>query len=337
MSNNVHSERAAARRAATLQREKMQKARQAAENARAITKSPAPSLGKKGAFSDKRTPHTGASYSDADYDERLDAAVKLELKKRRRNRRIVMITAVIAMVVGLGYFAFYNITAEKTAGLYNEATSLRDARRGVAVVNINKTEEGEVPDILEEYSLLYSTHRNVIGWLKIEDTIIDYPVMQLNNEFYLDHNYKGEKDKNGAIFMDVECNVLKPSANLILYGHHMRSGNMFGDLNKYANEDYGKKHSRIEFDSIYEKGIYELMYVFKETLKDSADVTFKYYQFIDANSAQEFDSNMAAMAAMSLYNTGVTATFGDRLLTLSTCDHSSTDGRFVVVAKRVDG
>ena len=115
----------------------------------------------------------------------------------------------------------------------------------------------------------------------------------------------------------------------------MKSGKMFGQLQQYAKESYGKKHGVIQFDSIYEKGTYQVMYVFRSQVYNEDDFVFKYYQFIDANSKEEFDSYMKEMAAISLYDTEVTADYGDSLLTLSTCDHSQEDGRFVVVAKKI--
>ena len=135
--------------------------------------------------------------------------------------------------------------------------------------------------------------------------------------------------------MDPACDVLKPSTNLILYGHHMKSGKMFGDLDKYSKESYYREHPEIQFDSIYEKGTYKIMYVFRSRIFFEDEITFKYYQFIDVTSSEEFSSNMKAMEEMSLYDTGVTASYGDQLLTLSTCDNQEEDGRFVVVAKRI--
>ena len=102
------------------------------------------------------------------------------------------------------------------------------------------------------------------------------------------------------------------------------------------DDHFRKKHPIIQFDTIYEKGTYEIMYVFRSKVYSEAEVVFKYYQFIECYSEQEFDSYMKEMAAMSLYDTGVTAKYGDRLLTLSTCDSSEENGRFVVVAKRVE-
>lgn len=156
-----------------------------------------------------------------------------------------------------------------------------------------------------------------------------------DNEYYLEHNFNQEYDKNGSLFLDYACRVYPRSTNLIIYGHHMKSGQMFGQLQRYAKESYGEKHSLIQFDSIYEKATYQVMYVFRSQVYNDDDFVFKYYQFIDANSEEEFNSYMSEMEEMSLYDTGVTASYGDSLLTLSTCDNSQTDGRFVVVAKRI--
>ena len=206
-------------------------------------------------------------------------------------------------------------------------------------VVINRTQKiaKEDLEVLSEYKTLHNKNKKLIGWIKIDDTIIDYPVMQtVNNEYYLDHNFNQEEDRNGCIFMDYQCDVVEGCDNMILYGHHMQSGKMFGTLNKYSNENYYKEHPKIQFDTIYEKGQYEVMYVFRSKVYSEEEITFKYYQFINAGSEQEFNSYMNEMAALSLYNTGVTANYGDQLLTLSTCDYQENDGRFVVVAKRVN-
>lgn len=202
-------------------------------------------------------------------------------------------------------------------------------------VKVHKT-NSELPDILPEYQALYQKNKKLIGWLKIDDTIIDYPVMQTsNNEYYLEHNFNQEYDSNGSIFLDCDCSVYPRSTNLIIYGHHMKSGKMFGQLQMYAKESYYEEHKIIQFDTIFEKGTYEVMYVFRSQVFNENDLVFKYYQFINANSGTEFDSYMAEMEKLSLYDTGVTASYGDCLLTLSTCDSSQADGRFVVVAKKI--
>lgn len=285
---------------------------------------------------------TSVSLEDLDKDMQREVAARLKARERRRKLLVAFCTA--GAVLCFGYFGVYYYLAEKNANDYSQLADLKnsdvlanmDVSEEKNLVVRGQEEEIELPDVLDEYKTLYNKNRRLIGWLKIDDTIIDYPVMQTtNNEYYLDHNFNQEKDNNGSIFMDKDCAAWPRSQNLILYGHHMRSGKMFGDLEKYARESYYKEHSVIQFDTIYEKGVYQVMYVFRTKVLKENEIAFKYYQFIDANSGEEFSSYMKEMEEMSLYDTGVTAGYGDELLTLSTCDHSQTDGRFVVVAKRV--
>ena len=277
-------------------------------------------------------------------DEQMEKFVQEELKRREKIRKRLALLCGVVAVGCLGYFGIYTYQAVRTQQEFARMAAFRE-RQDLPVPEvvvspvIHYTEDGEqvIPEILDEYKNLYNSNKRLIGWLKIDDTNIDYPVMQTtNNEYFLTHNINQQKDRNGALFLDKDCDVLKPSTNLIIYGHHMRSGNMFGTLDKYSSEEYYKEHPVIQFDSIYEKGTYEIMYVFRSRIFNEEDVVFKYYQFIDALSQQEFDSNMEEMAAMSLYDTGVTASYGDHLLTLSTCDYYVDDGRFVVVARRIE-
>ena len=276
-----------------------------------------------------------------DYDADMQKEILAQIKKRDRRRRLLVILCSFVAVGCFGYFGVYSFFVERNEMDYENLSRLKgnSALTGSLFhgVTIHYTEEEEIElEVLEEYQTLYSKNRKLIGWLKIDDTIIDYPVMQTaNNEYYLDHNFNQEYDKNGSLFLDKDCDVVRRNTNLIIYGHHMKSGKMFGNLNSYSNEEYGKKHSLIQFDTIYEKGTYEVMYVFRSRIYNEDEVVFKYYQFFDAASETVFNSNMQEMAALSLYDTGVTASYGDELLTLSTCDSSETDGRFVVVAKRV--
>lgn len=277
-----------------------------------------------------------------DFDAKMQKEILAQMKKRDRRRKLLVILCSIVAMGCFGYFGLYYFISEKNEVDYEKLSRLKgnDALTGSLFhgVTIHYTQEEEVDlQVLEEYQTLYNKNKKLIGWLKIDDTVIDYPVMQTaNNDYYLDHNFNQEYDKNGSLFLDKDCDVVHRNTNLIIYGHHMKSGKMFGNLNNYSSKEYGSRHSLIQFDTIYEKGTYEVMYVFRSRIYNEDEVVFKYYQFLDAASATEFDSYMQEMAALSLYDTGVTASYGDELLTLSTCDSSETDGRFVVVAKRVE-
>ncbi|MCM1126799.1 MAG: class B sortase [Lachnospiraceae bacterium] len=277
----------------------------------------------------------------AEYDKDMQKQILAELKKQERRRRMIVIVASLVAVACFGYFGVYYFFSIRTNAEYEQLAELKGSD---VLGNVSQQKDTllvhrtalDLPDVLDDYKTLYEKNKKLIGWIKIDDTIIDYPVMQTSdNEYYLDHNYNQEYDKNGSLFLDCDCNIYPRSTNLIIYGHHMKSGQMFGQLQKYAKESYGEKHSVIQFDSIYEKAEYQVMYVFRSQVYNEDDMVFKYYQFINANSEEEFNSYMKEMEAMSLYDTGVTASYGDSLLTLSTCDHSQTDGRFVVVAKRI--
>ncbi len=289
---------------------------------------------------ERKIPKEEKSVALEDYDTQMQREIKAELKKREMKRKLLVAVCMIVAIGCFGYFGVYYFYAGRTEAGYANLAQLKGSGllNQVNNVTIHYTEEEEVDlQILEEYQTLYNKNKSLIGWLKIDDTNIDYPVMQTsNNEYYLDHNFNQEYDKNGSLFLDADCDVVHRNTNLIIYGHHMKSGKMFGNLNKYSSESYYKDHSRIQFDTIYEKGTYEIMYVFRSRIYNEDEVVFKYYQFLDAASEKEFESDMQEMAALSLYDTGVTASYGDELLTLSTCDNSEEDGRFVVVAKRVD-
>lgn len=291
---------------------------------------------KKEPSKDKKRKKEKISLEECDTEIREE--VLRRIKRKERLRMCISLFAAVIAIGCLGYFAIYSRDTVRNQKDNNILTTLKKTAPVAepVVVNLDPQEEITVT-ILDEYKNLYIKNKSIIGWLKIDDTIIDYPVMQTsNNEYYLNHNFDGQEDKNGCLFLDKDCDVIKRNDNLIIYGHHMKSGKMFGGLNKYSDIKYYEKHPYIRFDSIYEKGLYQVMYVFRDKVYSEEQITFKYYQFLDANSADEYRSNLQEMAKMSLYHTGVEATYGDELLTLSTCDHTETDGRFVVVAKRIE-
>ncbi len=299
-------------------------------------KSKAP--GNPKASSGKSKAHTSLEEFDADMQKRI----LKEMKKRERIRKGIVAVCSLLVVGSLAYLANYSYQTKRLddyaaiqKNLKNTALTTPNTSE-TPIIHYDEDTADTLPDILPEYQTLYSLNKRLIGWVKIDDTYIDYPVLQtVNNDYYLNHNFDQEEDKNGSIFLDKDCSIYPRSTNLILYGHHMRSGRMFGQLNKYSSEKFYEEHKYIQFDTIYEKGTYEVMYVFRSKIYEESEIVFKYYQFTDAVSETEFESNMKQMADMSLYDTGVSAEYGDELLTLSTCDYYTSDGRFVVVAKKI--
>ncbi len=306
---------------------------------------PMPEKGRrKGLKAGKKSPgdktgRTGALRSNKsldDYDEVMQKRIIKELKRSQRKRTIMLVVLSLCIIGSVGYLILYFSLYQKNDMEYNELSQMKQDDEGGTVV-INYEEAKDKPPVLKKYEKLYQKNRRLVGWITIEACGVDYPVMQTsNNDYYLEHNYNQDYDKNGSIFMDKDCTPAFPNDNMIIYGHHMKSGKMFGNLNYYAKKDFWEKNKTFTFDTIYETGTYAVMYVFRSRIYSQEEIVFKYYQFIDASSADEFDSNMDSMAEMSLYDTGVTATYGDKLITLSTCDSSEAEGRFVVVAKKID-
>lgn len=191
-------------------------------------------------------------------------------------------------------------------------------------------------EILEQYQTLYNENHDFIGWLSIPDTNIDYPVLQCSdNEYYLHHNFYREEDKYGCLYVKDIADVNTPATNFIIYGHNMKDGSMFGNLDRYQEQTFYQEHPFIQFNTLYEERTYQVLAVFLSQVYREDEDVFKYYQFYQADTETEFLDFYENIMASSLITSEVTATFGDTFLTLSTCAYHVEDGRFVVVAKRI--
>ncbi len=201
---------------------------------------------------------------------------------------------------------------------------------------LRSTEAPAEPVMLAQYVALYKENNDLTGWLSIEGTVIDYPVMQCgDDEYYLHHDFYGNEDKYGCLYVREMADVNTPGTNFIIYGHNMKDGSMFGDLDLYRDEGFGREHSLVSFDTLYEERTYEIVAVFLSRVYNSDEEAFKYYQFYQADTQEEFDYFYENIKKLSLYDTGVEAEFGDTFLTLSTCAYHVDDGRLVVVAKKI--
>lgn len=193
------------------------------------------------------------------------------------------------------------------------------------------------PVILEEYAELYGENQDLAGWLRIGDTVIDYPVMFTpeDEEKYLYANFQGNFDVNGMLFIGDQCTLDPESDNLIIYGHNMISGAMFGTLARYESKQYWEAHPIIEFSTLYEHRRYEIVAAFYDRVYSKADTCFKFYKFVDVEDEEKYAEGIAYFKEKALYDTGVTVEYGDRLITLVTCAYHVQNGRFVVVAREI--
>ena len=178
---------------------------------------------------------------------------------------------------------------------------------------------------------------DIIGWLEIEGTNINYPVCQTNNnEYYLTHTYNKEENKNGSLFLDMNNAINENERNLIIYGHRNKYGLMFEDLIKYQYEEFWKNHATIRFTTEMNDEQYMIFAVVKtKVYYQNENGVFKYYNFAKINNEDEYYKYIDEMKKLSLYKTNVEPEKKEPLLTLSTCEYSQKNGRFVVVAKKI--
>lgn len=203
-----------------------------------------------------------------------------------------------------------------------------------AYVEVVHPETGETLQILREYAPIFELNPDTIGWLKIPGTLINYPVLQTPDSpnYYLTRDFYKEKSKHGAIYASELADIARPSDNITLYGHKMADGSMFASLHRYKDENFYKENPYIIFDTLTTYRRYQIVAVFRTT--SVVGEGFAYHDFVDGN-VFTFAEFVNQCKALSFYDTGVEVNYGDKLLTLSTCDHSISNGRFVVVAKQI--
>ena len=192
------------------------------------------------------------------------------------------------------------------------------------------------PTPLPQYQALYDRNHDFFGWLSIPGTTVDYPVMHSPDrpQQYLEHDFDGNFAYAGVPFMDGDC---KRDGNLyLIYGHRMRNGSIFGGLVVYMDKSFWEKQPMINFDTVYEERTYVVIVAMRAKVLESGDRDgFRYYNYTSLDTESDFDEYMRQAKKLAMYDTGMTASYGDELLVLSTCDNYTQEGRFVVIAKRV--
>ncbi len=194
------------------------------------------------------------------------------------------------------------------------------------------------PPVVEEfhkYDALHEQNPDLFGWIEIDGTKINYPVMHTPDdpEYYLHRAFDGTKSSSGVPFLDGDC--YEGCGNYIVYGHHMKNGSMFAALADYKDEDFWKEHPVIRFDTLTEAGEYEVLSAFyAKVYRVDDENAFRFYAYTDLTDEETFNEFVSRASEASLYDTGVTAAYGDTLLTLTTCSYHTSNGRFVVIARK---
>lgn len=278
---------------------------------------------------------------------------RTSLRKKQRMRVVLLRLLGLALIVPVALFLvrqiFFNGGQPKPpigVTATPETASSGPVSVTVQPATVNAPQNVQTPEslpetedaILPKYQDLYAQNSDLVGWLTIDAIGVDYPVMQTpgDNEYYLRRGFDKLYSLAGSLFLDENCRITSPStANWLIYGHNMSDGSMFGQLDKYAEESFYREHPTFEFDTLYEEMQWQIVAVIR-TQVGSDDLP--YYTFFDASSERDWQAKYQAVMDLALYDTGVTAQYGDQLLTLSTCGttSSTTDKRLAVVAKRID-
>ena len=285
-------------------------------------------------------------------------------KAKRKGRYVIIylllsVLIVLSVIYIINFFSLKQEAKEQTKLLSTIDIYERENAKEVAQ-NVSENEEEKVEseseendetvltEIAEEQKQetermlqvkeLQEQNPDIIGWLEIENTNINYPVLQgTDNSYYMTHNYKKENSKNGSIFLDANYDWNIPSNNLLIYGHNLGNGMMFQELLKYEKESFYQEHPVIRFTTAEEDAEYEIISAFKSRVYHKSEKNvFRYYYFINSESEEEYNQFVKNAKNVSLYPINVTASYGDQLITLSTCSYYVQDGRFAVVGRKIE-
>lgn len=256
------------------------------------------------------------------------------------NKKYIIILSLLIVILAISSFFIIKEFAEnkKEIDIYDDLQEIViEENTDIDTTNVDTEIEKSEGESSNKYNLenIAKINSDVVGWIKIENTNIDYPVMQ-NGDYYLHRNIYKNYSSHGTPYLAEYCNI-QYSDNLIIYGHHMNDNSMFAQLDNYKKHSFYENHKYIKFYSYYNgktiEKTYEVAIAFKTVVY--SDKGFKYYNHTNFSDVQELNDFIENCRKLEFYNTGIDINYGDKLITLSTCEYSQKNGRIVVVAKQI--
>ena len=267
-------------------------------------------------------------------------------------KKKLYILAIVLLLVVFGVSAFmvgsYVLEGKEQKEKYDSLSALKDSAKENATQPTETLPEETDPEgtfseaeirdengMLVEYGEIYALNNDLVGWIRMDGTEMDYPVMQTPDRpnHYLYKDFDGKQSARGSIYIREECDINEPSDNITIYGHNMRDGSMFECLNDYTSKEAWDNNPLIFFDTLYEYHVYKIFAVFKTSANIGEG--FTYHNMIDAQSKEDFDQFIAKCKELSFYETGITPVYGDKIICLSTCEYTLDNGRLVAAAVRI--
>lgn len=219
-----------------------------------------------------------------------------------------------------------------------ENETKEDNIRHTIVATLQPKEDGKKDNSKTEENLLmdiYERNSDFVGWLSLEGTTIEYPVVQNKEktQFYLNHDFNKKKSRYGVPFLDQACDLRDTCCNLLIYGHHMKDGTMFAGLMKYQDKDYYEQHKEITFTTLEEQTKFSICAVCKVNAESDADI----FSYLSNNHTQDgFTIIKEFIKQKQLYDCEYEFNEENQLLTLATCEYSQENGRLIVIAIKID-
>lgn len=256
------------------------------------------------------------------------------------NKKYIIILLLLIVILAISSFFIIKEFAEnkKETDIYDELQEIvLEENTDIDTTNVDTEIEKSEGESSNKYNLenIAKINSDVVGWIKIGNTNIDYPVMQ-NGDYYLHRNIYKNYSSHGTPYLAEYCNI-QYSDNLIIYGHHMNDNSMFAQLDNYKKHSFYENHKYIKFYSYYNgktiEKTYEVAIAFKTVVY--SEKGFKYYNYTNFSDVQELNDFIENCRKLEFYNTGIDINYGDKLITLSTCEYSQKNGRIVVVAKQI--
>lgn len=260
---------------------------------------------------------------------------KKYLSKRRRRKHMIVVMAeyfIFVIIVCILYLCYNAYETKRNDSLYNNGEKKSIISKNNFSTNTDENKFRE--------SFLSANRENseVIGWISIDDTKISYPLLQtIDNSYYLTHNYKNEVSNYGSIFLHKNSVLTNEFSNLVIYGHNMKDNSqMFSPLLNYMNKEFYENHKTIRITTGDKEYVYEIFAVLKSRVYNTDETNvFRYYSYIDLASKDKFIEYIANCKKYQLFNTGVSAVYGNQIISLVTCEYSQDNGRLVVIGKKV--
>lgn len=263
--------------------------------------------------------------------------------RRKQSKLLIGLSCVAGALLLLLIVMLISISGrDKEPAEATPAASVETTAAAVETTTAETTVETTVPvetepQMIASMEAEYLKNQDMVGWIEIEGTKLNYPVMYTPNEKdkYLHMDFDQNWSVGGLPFIEDGCSLDPESDNLIIYGHNMANGTMFHTLMSYDQQAFWEEHPTVKYTTLYEERTYEIIAAFYDRVYYKYEDCFKFYQFINARNEEHFNEAITYYKEHALYDTGVTAEYGDSLITLVTCAYHVDNGRFVVVAKDV--